>query len=103
MTDELSFEPETVRIAPGDTVRWENAGSLTFTVTAYEGTVPRGAAYFASGDFDSEAAARDAYPDGGIESGDAFEHTFRTPGTYEYFCVPQESAGMTGTVEVREE
>ncbi len=102
MTDELAFEPPTVTITPGDTVNWENAGSLTFTVTAYEERIPPDAAYFASGGFDAEAAAREAYPDGGIGSGDSYAHTFRTPGTYEYFCVPQEGAGMTGTVEVRE-
>jgi plastocyanin len=102
MTDELAFGPPTVTIAAGDTVEWENAGSLTFTVTAYEERIPPDAAYFASGGFDAEAAAREAYPDGGIGSGDSYAHTFRTPGTYEYFCVPQEGAGMTGTVEVRE-
>ncbi|MFB6228888.1 MAG: plastocyanin/azurin family copper-binding protein [Halobacteriales archaeon] len=103
MTDDLAFEPETVTIAPGDAVRWENEGSLTFTVTAYEETMPRGVEYFASGRFDSEEAAREAYPAGGIESGESYEHVFDTPGTYEFFCVPQENAGMTGTVEVRED
>ncbi len=102
MTDELAFEPGTVTVTVGDTVEWENAGSLTFTVTAYEERIPPGAAYFASGGFDAEAAARESYPGGKIESGDSYAHTFRTPGTHEYFCVPQEGAGMTGTVEVRE-
>jgi plastocyanin len=102
MTDELVFEPETVTIPPGGAVRWENGANLTFTVTAYEETIPRGVEYFASGGFDSEDAAREAYPEGGIASGESHEHVFETPGTYEYFCVPQEGAGMTGTVEVRE-
>jgi plastocyanin len=102
MTDGLAFEPETVTIDPGSAVRWENGTNLTFTVTAYEETVPRGVEYFASGGFDTEAAAREAYPEGGIASGESYEHVFETPGTYEYFCVPQEDAGMTGTVEVRE-
>lgn len=102
MSDDLAFEPDTVTITPGDVVRWENEGRLTFTVTAYRETIPRGVEYFASGGFDSEETAREAYPEGGIASGESYEHVFNTPGTYEYFCVPQEGAGMTGTVEVRE-
>jgi plastocyanin len=27
-------------------------------------------------------------------------HTFDVPGTYQYFCIPHEMAGMTGTVVV---
>jgi plastocyanin len=103
MTDGLAFGPDTVTIDPGDTVTWENAGSITFTVTAYEDRIPPGAAYFASGGFDSEADARDAYPEGGVAPGESYAHTFEAPGTYEYFCVPQEGAGMVGTVEVRDE
>lgn len=102
MTDELSFAPETITVTAGDTVTWENDGSLTFTVTAYENSIPRGVGYFASGGFDAEETAREAYPEGGIQSGESYSHTFETPGTYEYFCVPQEKAGMVGTVEVRE-
>jgi plastocyanin len=102
MTDELAFKPGTITITAGDAVRWENDGTLTFTVTAYEEAIPAGADYFASGGFDSEETARAAYPDGGIASGGTYTHTFETPGTYEYFCVPQEGADMTGTIEVRE-
>jgi plastocyanin len=102
MTDTLAFEPETVTITPGDAVRWDNEAGLTFTVTAYEKQLPDDAEHFASGGFDSEQAARDAYPEGGIGSGESYRHVFETPGSYEYFCVPQENAGMTGTVEVRE-
>lgn len=102
MTDELAFAPETVTVTPGSTVRWENEANLTVTVTAYGETIPPGVGYFASGGFDTEEAAREAYPEGGITSGESYEHVFETPGTYEYFCVPQEDAGMTGTVEVRE-
>jgi plastocyanin len=103
MTDELAFAPETVTVTPGGVVRWENGANITVTVTAYGETIPRSVGYFASGGFDSEDAAREAYPKGGIASGESYEHVFETPGTYEYFCVPQEGAGMTGTVEVREE
>jgi len=102
MTDELAFEPATVTIAPGDTVVWENDAGLTFTVTAYEEGIPARAGYFASGGFDTEEDAREAYPEGGLASGESHRHTFETSGSYEYFCVPQEDAGMVGTIEVRE-
>lgn len=100
MTDDLVFDPAEVSVATGDTVVWENVGSVTHSVTAYEERIPDGAAYFASGGFDTEQAARDAYPEGSIGGGEPFEHTFETAGTYEYFCIPHEGAGMTGTVEV---
>ena len=64
MTDGLAFEPEQVTVAPGDTVVWENVGSIGHSVTAYEEELPEGAEYWASGGFDSESAAREAYTAG---------------------------------------
>lgn len=106
MTDDLVYDPDSVTIEVGTTVVWENTGSVGHTVTAYEEEIPDDAEYFASGGFDSEQAARDSYAvgdpaSGDIAGGDSYEHTFDVAGTYEYFCVPHESAGMTGTVEVR--
>lgn len=101
MTDELVFDPAEIEVPAGTTVVWENVGSVGHSVTAYEDGIPDGAAYFASGGFDSEQAARDAYPqEGDIPGGESYEHTFETAGTYEYFCIPHESAGMIGTVTV---
>lgn len=107
MTDDLTYETETISVSVGDTVTWETVGSVGHSVTAYEAEIPETAAYFASGGFDSEQAARDAYAPGDTDAGDVPEgetwsHTFETAGTYEYFCIPHESAGMTGTVEVQE-
>ncbi|WP_336023339.1 plastocyanin/azurin family copper-binding protein [Halobellus salinisoli] len=105
MTDDLVFDPEEVTLAPGDTVIWENVGQVGHSVTAYEDEIPEDAAYFASGGFDQESAARSAYqagdPDSGdILEGDTYEHTFEVEGTYEYFCIPHETAGMVGALEV---
>ncbi len=101
MTDELTFEPEAVEISTGTTVVWENIGTIGHTVTAYEDEIPDGAAYFASGGYDSEQAARDGYPgEGNIQEGESYEHTFETTGEYGYFCVPHELNGMMGTVTV---
>ncbi len=100
MTDSLVFDPDSVTVAPGTTVVWQNVGSIGHSVTAYEDEIPGEAAYFASGGFDNEQAARDAYPEGDIGGGESFEHTFDVEGTYEYFCIPHESAGMVGSIEV---
>ena len=101
MTDELTFEPETVEVAAGGTVVWENVGTIGHTVTAYDDELPDGASYFASGGFDGEQAARDAYPGGGnVPEGGTYEYTFETPGEYGYFCIPHELNGMVGTVRV---
>lgn len=103
MTDGLTFEPAEIIVAPGDTVVWENVGSVGHTVTAYEDDIPDGAEYWASGGFDSESAARGGYPpDGDIPGGESYQHTFETVGDHEYFCIPHEGAGMTGTVVVQE-
>jgi plastocyanin len=106
MTDELVFDPDEITVAPGDTVVWENVGSIGHSVTAYEEDIPDDAEYWASGGFDSENAARRAYSSGDPDSGDVaggetYEHTFEVEGTHEYFCVPHESVGMLGSVTVR--
>ncbi|MDY6819952.1 MAG: plastocyanin/azurin family copper-binding protein [Halobacteriales archaeon] len=99
------FRPPEIEVAVGETVVWKNTNSRIHTVTAYEDSLPEGAAYFATGGFDSESAAREGYSNGlkgGIDSGQTYSHTFEVPGTYGYFCVPHERAGMTGTVVVTE-
>lgn len=101
MTDDLEFEPAKLNVDSGNTVAWKNVGSVTHTVTAYEDRIPAEATYFASGGASSEQAGRDSYPpDGGIAAGESYEHTFEETGTYEYFCIPHEGNGMTGTIDV---
>ncbi|WP_276257683.1 plastocyanin/azurin family copper-binding protein [Haloglomus litoreum] len=100
MTDGLVFDPETIAIEPGDTVVWENVGSIGHSVTAYEDDIPAEAEFFASGGFDTEGAARNSYPDGEVGGGETYQHTFEVEGTYGYFCIPHEGAGMIGTVNV---
>jgi len=101
MTDELKFEPKQIEVEAGTTVTWENVGSIGHSVTAYEDEIPDGADYFASGEFDSEDAANEGYPDeGNVTEGGTYEHTFETTGEYEYYCIPHEMNGMVGTVRV---
>lgn len=100
-----AFDPVEVTVPAGTTVVWKNTSSRGHTVTAYEGSLPEGADYFASGGFESEAAARGAWQsdEGGIlYGGETFEHTFEVPGTYGYVCLPHERDNMTGTVVVEE-
>lgn len=72
------FNPATVRIKTGDTVRWifDRSGH---DVTSQNGT------------FNS------ARP---VPVGETFSHTFNTAGSFGYFCFPHRSIGMTGSVIV---
>lgn len=95
------FDPETVSIRAGERVGWTHEGTRPQTVTAYEDRIPRLADYFASGGVGREVTARMLYPlVGGLTRGERYSHTFDVPGTYRYFSIPTESAGMTGTVVV---
>jgi plastocyanin len=94
LTDELTYVPDTVRIAVAGTVTWRNTSMLVHTVTAdpSKATLP-GSAGLPEGvqPFDSGKLAPDA----------EFSHTFTVPGVYRYFCIPHEAAEMRGVVIVR--
>lgn len=97
----------TFEAAVGDTVVWANTGSRNHTVTAYDDGLPDGADYFASGGFEGEQAAREAWANsvgggGVVQPGETYDHTFEVPGDYYYFCIPHEDAGMLGKVVVTE-
>lgn len=98
-----SFLPRRLTVDVGATVTWQNTSQTGHTVTAFEGSIPDEAAYFASGGYESETAARDAWADGGggrIDPGTSYEHTFEVPGSYGYVCIPHERVDMVGSVEV---
>lgn len=102
-----AFDPAEYVVSVGGTVTWRNTNSRAHTVTAYENSLPDDADYFASGGYQSEPAAREAFWDsfGGAIPGNAnatFEHTFTVAGRYDYFCVPHERGGMTGTILVQD-
>ena len=94
MTNDLRFQPSSITISVSDTVRWKNSSLLVHTVTADPGlaankedvNLPDGAKAFNSGNLDPEKE---------------FEHKFKVPGQYKYFCIPHEGAGMTGEVVVK--
>lgn len=99
-----AFRPREVTVEVGDSVVWANTSTRAHSVTAYGDGIPDGADYFATGGFDSETAAREAWDDnrGVLTTDQQFEHRFETPGTFAYFCIPHEEAGMVGTVTVEE-
>ncbi|ESP87171.1 cupredoxin domain-containing protein [Candidatus Halobonum tyrrellensis] len=99
-----AFRPYSLTASVGDEVVWKNTSTRAHTVTADADQIPDGADYFASGGYDSEEAAREAWDgaNGAITSDDYYRHTFEVPGTYTYLCIPHEQAGMVGTVTVEE-
>ncbi|WP_436909974.1 plastocyanin/azurin family copper-binding protein [Halosimplex marinum] len=100
------FTPAQVEVPPGTTVRWKNTSSHAHTVTAYEDGIPDDAEFWATGEFDSQAAAEEGWlggNEGALYEGETYERTFETVGTHSYFCIPHEASGMVGTVLVSED
>jgi plastocyanin len=100
MSDSFVFEPKEITVSLGETITFSNTSSNVHTVTAVENSLPEGAKYFASGGFSSEEEAVDNVSEGLLQAGDKYEVTLDKPGTYQYFCIPHESSGMTGTIVV---
>ena len=101
MTAGQKFDPSTLQVSVGDTVKWKNESPEVHTVTAMEDDLPEGATYFASGGFDSEEDAVSNLSDGLIDPDETFEVTFEKPGTYKYFCIPHGVDVMKGTIVVK--
>ena len=101
MTESLRFDPETVEVGVGDTVEWVYTAAPRQSVTAYEERIPAHTEYFASAGVGREVVARVIYPfAGGLNEGDRYRNTFEMAGSYDYFSIPSEGDGMTGTVVV---
>ncbi|WP_137289983.1 cupredoxin domain-containing protein [Natronorubrum halophilum] len=98
------FLPDEYEASVGETVVWKNTSGADHTVTALENHIPEDAEYFATGGYEDESTARDAWDHngGGLGPRDTFEHTFEVPGTYDYICIPHVRADMTGTIVVTE-
>jgi plastocyanin len=99
-TPDNAFAPATVTIGVGERVGWINDSEWGHTVTAYEDCIPDEAAFFSTGGYETEQSARDSWPDGDLEVGETYEHTFEIAGEFDYFCVPHEDDEMVGTVIV---
>ena len=101
MTDEQRFSPPSLVVQSGANVMFSNASDESHTVTFYSEGYPDGEPYRASApEAEGEDEARDALADGLLRPGDALGISLKTPGTYRYFCIPHEGAGMKGTIVV---
>jgi plastocyanin len=100
MTSSNDYSPSEITVQAGDTLVFKNDSNAGHSVTAYDDGVPDGAAYFSSGGFKNEQAARDGVGATLIQPDDSFELTLDKPGTYRYFCIPHEAQNMKGTITV---
>ena len=99
------FVPEEYEASVGETVVWKNTSDARHTVTALDNGIPEDAEYFASGGYEDQQTAVDAWHEeegGKIEIRETYEHTFEVPGEYDYICEPHVYGGMIGTVIVSE-
>jgi plastocyanin len=79
--EDYGYRPETVRIEPGDRVRWSNQATQVHTVTT------------------DDAGAED-FDSGRLGEGEEYTHTFQQAGTFPYHCEVHSS--MQGVVQVGE-
>ena len=77
----LAFEPSTINISSGDTVKFVN-----------NKLAPHNAVFDGHEDL--------SHPDLAFAPGESWEKTFSTAGTYDFYCEPHRGAGMVGTVVV---
>lgn len=79
----LAFEPSTVTIKSGDTVKWVN-NKLPPHNIVFEGS-----------------AANKSHEQLMFSPGESYEASFSEPGTYSYYCAPHRGAGMAGKIVVQ--
>ena len=99
------FLPDTYETSVGEPVVWKNTSGADHTITALENQSPDDAEYFASGGYEDQGTAIDAWHEsrgGGLSTRETYEHTFEVPGTYVYICEPHVEGGMIGEVIVEE-
>ena len=81
---DFSFSPESLDVAVGDTVTWENQGANPHTSTSGEVGVPDG-----------------IWDSGVLSSGGSFMYVFTTAGNYHYYCQLHASMGMKGVISAK--
>lgn len=87
LTSQLTFDPAEVTINVGDTITWQYTGGSPHTITPGSGP----------GDDNPHNEWERQEMD---QIGQTFEHTFNNAGTFDYYCEPHFSDGMTGTIVV---
>jgi plastocyanin len=94
------FEPATLTVPVGDTVRWGFASAghnvCCRPADSEAARLPEGAEGFASyGPTESPQGSL-------VPRGETYEHTFDVVGRYDYACVPHVARGMVGAINVEE-
>ena len=77
----LAFEPSTVNISAGDSVKFVN-----------NKLAPHNAVFDGNDDL--------SHPDLAFAPGESWERTFSAAGTYDFYCEPHRGAGMVGKIVV---
>ncbi|WP_082582155.1 cupredoxin family copper-binding protein [Aeromicrobium sp. Root236] len=79
MIENYKFSPAALTVAVGDTVKWTNMDTAPHTVTVTSGPVK--------------------FNSGNLAKGESFSYTFKTAGTYSYYCAvhPDMTAKVTVT------
>ena len=93
-TGMLQFDPPSLTIKPGDTVKWVNNKVPPHNAVFDDAKVPGG---------DKALAKKLSHDKLTFSPGESFEATFpadTAPGTYPYYCQPHRGAGMAGKVVV---
>ncbi len=95
MNDRLRYEPDALTVKRGDTVTFVTTGSAPHNVVT-DATLAKDPAHAAV----PEGA--EVFTSPMAQSGESWQYTFETPGTYTYFCQPHEVLGMVATITVTE-
>jgi plastocyanin len=80
----LAFEPSSVTIKKGDTVKWVNNKLPPHNIM-----------------FEDKSLSDKSHDAMMFSPGEAYEVTFDSAGTYSYYCAPHRGAGMAGTITVQ--
>lgn len=89
----LAFQPQTVEVSPGDTVKWVINKLPPHNVVFDSASAP-----------DAALAQKLSSNKLAYAAGDGYEVAIpedATPGTYSYYCTPHRGAGMIGKLVIK--
>jgi plastocyanin len=87
------YTPDPVKIKVGDTIKWLNKGETIHTATTDPSQAP-------DPSWASVPKGAETFDSGYLNSGEDYSYTFKTPGTYKYFCTTHVKEGMKGEIDV---
>jgi plastocyanin len=94
MNDDMPmYSPETLTIKEGQTIEWQNKGTVSHSATNNPQLAD-------NPEHALSPAGAEVFNSGALLPGGAFRHTFKIPGRYRYFCLSHEKDKMIGEVTV---